>query len=92
MTGGNGGNGGGNGKQVNLEIDDETSKGIYANLAILSHTETEFVIDFAFIFPAQPKNKVKARIISSPLHTKRFLKALEENLKKYEEKFGEIKG
>ena len=86
MAGGNGDN------PINLEIDDETAKGLYANFAVVSHSNSEFVIDFAFVSPQQPKNKVRARIISSPSHTKRFAAALADNIRKYEEKFGEIKG
>ena len=82
---------GGNGDTpINLEIDEETAKGIYTNFAVVSHSNTEFVIDFAFVFPQQPKNKVGARVISSPTHTKRFLMALTDNVKKYEEKHGPI--
>ena len=84
-----GGNGGKEG-EINLEIDEETSKGIYTNLAVVSHTPTEFVMDFAFIYPQQPKNKVRARLISSPVHTKKFMLALQENIRKFEEKHGQI--
>lgn len=83
------GNGGKEG-QINLEVDEEISKGTYANFAVVTHSNTEFVIDFAFIFPQQPKNKVRARIISSPVHTKRFLMALQDNIKKFEDKHGQI--
>jgi len=78
------------GKQINIEIDEETSKGIYSNFVVVSHNESEFVLDFVFVFPQQQKNKVGARIISSPSHAKRFLMALTENVKKYEEKHGPI--
>ena len=77
-------------KQINIEIDDQVSKGIYSNLVVVAHNETEFVMDFIFVFPPQPKNKVGARIISSPTHTKRFLLSLTENVKKYEEQHGPI--
>ena len=86
MAGGNGGNG----NQVNIEIDDVVSKGIYTNFAVVTHTNTEFVMDFAFIFPQQPKNKVVSRIITSPSHAKRFMLALQDNIKKYEESIGPI--
>ncbi len=78
------------GKQINIEIDELTSRGIYSNFVVVSHSETEFVMDFAFVFPQQPKNKVGARVIASPTHTKRFLMALTENVKKYEEQHGPI--
>ena len=77
--------------QVQIEIDDATAQGIYANLALLSHTETEFILDFIFIQPQAPKAKVRARILTSPAHTKRLLAALQENIQRYEEKFGPIK-
>jgi len=84
------GNGGKKEGEVNLEIDEEVSKGIYTNFAVVSHTNTEFIIDFAFIFPGQPRNKVRTRIISSPQHTKRFLMALQDNVRKFEEKYVQI--
>ncbi len=78
-------------QQIQIELDDLTAQGVYSNLAIISHSQDEFVIDFVFIQPQVPKAKVRARIITSPQHIKRFLSALQENIKKYEEKFGEIK-
>lgn len=77
--------------QVQIEIDDATAQGLYTNLALLSHTETEFVLDFIYIQPQAPKAKVRARVLSSPAHTKRLLAALQENIQRYEEKFGPIK-
>lgn len=77
--------------QIQVEIDDATAQGIYTNLALVAHTETEFLFDFLFVQPQQPKAKVRARIISSPTHTKRFFLALRENLTRYEVRFGEIK-
>lgn len=77
--------------QIQIEIDDATSQGIYSNLALMAHNETEFVLDFVFIQPQAPKAKVRARILSNPIHTKRLLHALQENIRRYEEKFGEIK-
>ncbi|MDA7857929.1 DUF3467 domain-containing protein [bacterium] len=77
--------------ELKIEMDDATAQGIYANLAFITHNETEFTLDFIYVQPQQPKAKVRARILSSPPHTKRFLKALEENVKKYESKFGVIK-
>ncbi len=78
------------GKQISIEIDEAVSRGVYSNFVVVSHSETEFVMDFVFVFPQQPKNKVGTRVISSPTHTKRFLMALTENVKKYEEKHGPI--
>jgi len=76
--------------QLEIQVDDNTAQGIYTNLAGITHSETEFIFDFLFIQPNQPKAKLRARIISSPIHTKRFLQALVENIKKYEERFGKI--
>ncbi len=77
--------------QLQIDLDETTAQGVYANLAFITHNETEFVLDFIFVQPQQPKAKVRARVISSPAHTKRFLEALQENIKKYEQKFGPIK-
>ncbi len=77
--------------QVKIEIDDETSQGVYSNLALLTHTETEFVLDFIYIQPQAPKAKVRARILTSPAHTKLLLAALQDNIKRFENKFGVIK-
>lgn len=76
-------------KQLTLEIDDATSKGNYANFALIMHNQNEFVMDFAFLHPQ--KAKVVSRIITNPSHAKRLLAALNENVKQYEKKFGEIK-
>ena len=76
--------------QLQVEMDDATAQGLYANLAGVTHSETEFVLDFLFLQPSQPKAKLRARVISSPVHTKRFLTALMDNLKRYEERFGTI--
>jgi len=77
--------------QIRIQLDDVMAQGTYANLAFIRHSETEFTMDFIYVQPQEPKAKVRARIISSPGHTKRLLLALQENIKKYEEKFGEIK-
>lgn len=76
---------------IQIQIDDATAQGMYSNLAFVNHTETEFTIDFVYVQPQEPRGKVRARIITSPLHMKRFLLAVQENVRKYEEKFGEIK-
>ncbi|HNW43972.1 MAG TPA: DUF3467 domain-containing protein [Elusimicrobiales bacterium] len=80
------------GKPIQLEVqmDEATAQGLYANLAGVTHSETEFIFDFLFLQPNQPKAKLRARVISSPVHTKRFLSALVENIKRYEERFGII--
>jgi len=78
-------------QQVQVEIDDLTAQGVYSNLAVIGHSENEFVLDFVFVQPQTLKAKVRSRIITSPQHIKRFLIALEENVKKYETVHGEIK-
>lgn len=78
-------------QQIQIEIDDLTAQGVYSNLAVISHSPDEFILDFIFIQPQIPKAKVRARVITSPQHIKRFFYALQDNIKKYEEKFGEIK-
>ena len=77
--------------QLNIEISEEIAEGTYANLAIITHSHAEFVIDFVNVMPGTPKSKVKSRIILTPQHTKRFMKALVENVQKYEALNGEIK-
>jgi hypothetical protein len=79
-------------KRINIQIqlDEDTAQGAYVNLAMVNHTETEFTLDFIYVQPQQPKAKVRARIISSPKHTKRLLEALKENVAKYEKRFGTV--
>ena len=72
--------------KLQVQIDDDVAQGVYANLVLLNHTENEFVLDFAFIQPANGRAKVRARVISSPRHTKRLLNALQKNLERYEER------
>jgi hypothetical protein len=76
--------------QLQIEIDDATAQGTYANMAAVAHSPTEFVIDFLFMPPGQHRGKVRSRIISSPLHAKRFLSALAENVRRYEAAYGPI--
>ena len=77
--------------QLNIEISEEIAEGTYANLAIITHSHAEFVIDFVNVMPGTPKSKVKGRIILTPQHAKRFMKALTENVDKYEAVNGAIK-
>ena len=77
--------------QLNIEISEEVAEGTYANLAIITHSHAEFVIDFVNVMPGTPKRKVKSRIIFTPQHAKRFMKALIDNVQKYESLNGEIK-
>lgn len=76
--------------QINIEISEEVAEGTYANLAIITHSHAEFVIDFVSVMPGTPKSKVKSRIIFTPMHAKRFLKALEDNVTRYEAANGTI--
>ncbi len=78
-------------KELAIEISKEVASGNYSNLAILSHTPSEFVIDFAKVLPAMPKATVATRVIMTPEHAKRLFFALKENITKYESQFGEIK-
>jgi len=77
-------------KELQIEIDEATAQGIYSNLAFLTHSEQEFILDFIFMSPQQPKAKVRSRIITSPKHAKRLFMALMDNIKKYESHFGPI--
>ncbi len=76
---------------INIEISEEVAEGMYANLAIITHSHAEFVIDFVNVMPGTPKSKVKSRIIFTPQHAKRFMKALIENVNRYEAAHGDIK-
>jgi hypothetical protein len=77
--------------QLNIEITEEVAEGEYANLAIITHSHAEFVIDFVNVMPGTPKSKVKSRIILTPQHAKRFMKALTENIQRFEAANGKIK-
>lgn len=76
---------------IQIQLDEITAQGVYINLALINHTETEFILDFIYVQPQTPQGKVRSRVITSPIHMKRLLNALSENIKKYEERFGEIK-
>ena len=77
-------------KQMNIELSEETSLGVYSNLAVITHSPSEVVCDFIQVMPGMPKGKVRSRVIMNPQNAKRFLKALQDNMKKYEENFGAI--
>lgn len=79
------------GNQINIELTEEIAEGIYSNLAIISHSHSEFVVDYIAVMPGVPKAKVKARIILTPEHAKRLLGALSDNVRKFEGQYGEIK-
>ena len=78
-------------QRLNITIDETVGEGTYANLVLIAHTAAEFVLDFARVTPGVPKTKVHSRIIMAPQHLKGFLRALNENIEKYEDRFGEIK-
>jgi hypothetical protein len=80
-----------NPNQINIELSEEIAEGVYSNLAMIAHSNSEFVLDFIRLMPGVPKAKVKSRIIITPEHAKRLLAALKDNIKKYEETFGAIK-
>ena len=76
--------------QINIELPAEVAKGVYSNLAIISHSSSEFVLDFVQILPGTPKAEVRSRIIMSPQHVKRLFYVLGENIEKFEQKHGEV--
>lgn len=77
--------------EIKIEVDEQTSNGIYSNLALIAHSENEFILDFIFFQPQNQKAKVRSRIITSPAHAKKIIAALQDNIAKYEAKFGKIK-
>ena len=80
-----------NNQQLNIELSEETAEGIYSNLAIITHSNSEFIVDFVKMMPGVPKAKVKSRIILTPQHAKRLMKALKDNISKFEQVHGAIK-
>ena len=76
--------------RIQLQLDEALAQGVYSNIVLVNHTENEFVFDFAYLQPANPTARVRARVISSPRHTKRLLAALQKNIERYEERFGAI--
>jgi len=77
--------------QLNIEISEEVADGIYSNLAIITHSNSEFVLDFVRVMPGVPKAKVKARVLLTPQHAKRLMRALADNVQKYESVHGPIR-
>lgn len=77
--------------QLNIQLDENIAEGIYSNLAIINHSVSEFIVDFINVMPGTPKAKVKSRIILTPQHAKRLMKALTENVHRFEKAHGEIK-
>lgn len=79
-----------NQQQLNIELNDEVAQGVYSNLAVITHSPAEFVVDFIRVMPGVPKARVQSRIILTPQHAKRLLKALEDNISKFESQHGRI--
>ena len=77
-------------RRINVELAESVADGIYSNLALITHSPAEFVIDFSRMLPGVPKAKIHARIIMTPPHAKSFLRALDENVKRFEQRYGEI--
>ena len=77
--------------QLNIELNEEVADGIYSNLAIITHSNSEFIIDFIKVMPGMPKAKVKSRVLLTPEHAKRLFKALKDNIMKFEAEHGQIK-
>ncbi len=77
--------------QINIELKEDVGQGTYSNLAIITHSSSEFVLDFVRVMPGLPKAEVKSRIILTPEHAKRLLMALKDNISKFESSFGPIK-
>jgi len=77
--------------QINIDLKEDIAQGIYSNLAVITHSSAEFVLDFVRVMPGIPKAEVKSRIILTPEHAKRFLNALQDNVEKYEKMHGPIK-
>ncbi|MEE1885145.1 DUF3467 domain-containing protein [Pedobacter flavus] len=80
-----------NENQINIELTEDIAEGIFSNLAIITHSNTEFVLDFIRVMPGVPKAKVKSRIILTPEHAKRLMLAMQDNIEKYEAVHGRIK-
>ncbi len=78
-------------QQLNIELSEEVAQGIYSNLAVITHSSSEFVVDFVRIMPGIPKANVKSRVILTPEHAKRLLHALQDNIKKFEAVHGPVK-
>ncbi len=79
-----------NEKNIKIELNESTAQGTYSNLSIINHTDSEFILDFIYLQPNVPKGRVHSRIIITPQNAKRFLLAMQDNVKKYESKHGQI--
>ncbi len=78
-------------QQINLTLDEDVSQGTYSNIALVNHSSAEMVIDFARLMPGTPRTRIQQRIIMTPQHAKTFLRTLEDNIRKYEARYGEIR-
>jgi len=76
--------------KLEIQIDEDVAQGVYSNLVVMNHSDAEFVLDFIFMQPQAPRAKVRSRVITSPRHLKKFLAAMDANLKEYEKRFGPI--
>lgn len=79
-----------NQQQLDIELGEDVAEGTYSNFAIITHSNSEFILDFVRLLPGIPKGRVKSRIILAPQHAKRLMLALNDNVQKFEEVFGEI--
>ncbi|HVO20734.1 MAG TPA: DUF3467 domain-containing protein [Anaeromyxobacter sp.] len=75
---------------LQVDLDPQTAQGVFVNMAMVNHTETEFTLDLVYVQPQAPKATVRARVITTPKHMKRLLFAIEDNLQKYEARFGPV--
>ncbi len=80
-----------NNQELNIELTEDVASGVFSNLALINHSPSEFIVDFIQVMPGMPKAKVRSRVILTPQHAKRLLKAMTENLQKFEQHFGEIR-
>jgi len=78
-------------QQINIDVPADVADGVYANLAVITHSPTEFIMDFVSIMPGLPQAKVRARVLMTPQHAKRLARALQENVAKYESMHGTLK-
>ncbi|MHB1844360.1 MAG: DUF3467 domain-containing protein [Deltaproteobacteria bacterium] len=76
--------------QLQIQLDDEIGQGMYVNMAVVNHSETEFTLDMIYVQPQQPKAKVRARLITSPKHMKQLLLAMQDQVRRFEQRFGPI--
>lgn len=77
--------------KLEIQLDEETAQGVYVNLAVVNHNESEFVLDFIFVQPQAPRAKVRSRVILAPQHAKRLVAALQDNVARYEQQLGEVR-